>query len=122
MALFPDRPDVLTLGAWNWSPPGAKIIPYLHAFGSRQWDDWQNLEPPALGEQLPRGAWRRGDPLPQFQGRHFCGSPEAWLHGIPFAERPGLDLDVNDVPLCCKPEPYLLNLRVSACGCGVCTF
>jgi len=121
MRLYPDRPDIHVPGAWHFCAPGSVAIPYCHAFTSSIWD-YDQGQVAALGEQKPRGAWSRGNQLPQFQGRHFCGSEQAWRNGIQFADAPGLDLDDAGVPLCCKPAPYDVHLHVSACGCGACTF
>jgi len=121
MRLYPDRPDVLVPGRWRRCRPGASAIPFLHSFGSQVWDYTRDFDV-SLGEVRGLGAWVNGAGLPQFQGQHFCGGADAWLHGIPYADRPGLDLDDAGVPLCCKPAPYDVHLHVSACGCGACTF
>jgi len=117
MRLYPDRPDVLTAGSWHFCAPGAIPVPYCHAFTSSVWD-YDQTQVAQLGEQKPRGAWSRGNQLPQFQGRHFCGSIDAWRNGIPYADRPGLALDAQGVPLCCKPVPYSAAIVGQCCGCG----
>jgi len=71
-----------------------------------------------LGEVTPVGDWQRGTTPHQFQGRHFCGDADAWLNGIPFADRPGLELGADSVPLCCHALPYDVHVDLDACGCA----
>lgn len=108
MRLYPDRPDVLTAGAWHFCAPGARVIPYMDAFVSQNWD-YAIVPDPVVGEVRGRRTWVSGKPVPGYQGMHFCGTGDAWLHGIPFADRPGLPIDAHGVPVCCKPLPYIAN-------------
>ncbi len=118
MRLYPDRPDVLTPGRWYFCPPGALVVNRLIAAASSRWDFYGAPAVTGVGEVTPVGEWVNGRCPPQFQGRHYCGTADAWLHGIPYADRPGLDLDGDNVPLCCRSKPYNVVLYVSACGCG----
>lgn len=101
MRLYPDRPDVLTLGRWYFCLPGARAVPYKHSFGSSLWDPkGYDFEVP-VGEVLRVPGWVSGATDARNVGRHFCGSASAWLEGIPYADRPGLELDAEGLPLCC---------------------
>lgn len=68
----------------------------------------------------------------RLNGRHRCGD-RAWLEGITYADRPGLELDPTGMPLCCQaapPPPARLILSgqgvvptpppisLSACSCS----
>jgi hypothetical protein len=119
MAPYPDKPGTLIAGAWHWSPPGAKWLPFPTAFCSAQWDPDQTPAI-ALGEQPPRGAYSLGAAVPAFQGQHFCGSSDVWLNGQA-STAPTLPVDAKGIPLCCQPVPYDAHASVSACGCGVAT-
>ncbi len=101
MRLYPDRPDVLTLGQWHFCPEGAQVVPYQHMFGSRSWDPNYEKGVGPVGEVRRYGKFARGETPPQFDGKHLCGTPSAWLGGIPFADRPGLQLDPYGYPMCC---------------------
>jgi len=53
MAIYRDRPDIMVAGSWHFSPPGAKVLPFMHGFGSGQWHPEDMILPPLLP---PRGA------------------------------------------------------------------
>jgi hypothetical protein len=105
MRLYRDRPDILTRGRWHFCQPGAKVIPYFHAFGSFVWD-WQRpyLSPP-LGEIPPSQGYSKGNRNKRLTGNHFCGDQSAWEQGILYADRTKLAVDSQGVPLCCAPLP-----------------
>jgi hypothetical protein len=102
MRLYNDRPDVEVEGAWFFCQPGAKVLPIAHVFASQNWTPEGVHTDPPLGEVAGPRKWTNGIPDTRFTGQHFCGSPEVWLHGIPFAERPGLVLEPDGTPACCK--------------------
>ena len=118
MRLYPDRPDVLVPGQWYFCPPGAIHLPFFVACASREWDFYDAPEVTGVGEADVIARWLRGDCPPQFQGKHFCGTVDAWLHGISFADAPGLPLGSDSVPLCCQAQPYTVTVAGTACGCG----
>jgi hypothetical protein len=118
MAPYPDRPDVTIAGQWHFCPPGARVLPFPTSFCSAEWDA-DGTPAIGLGEQPPRGAYTKGPLVPAFQGRHFCGRANTWLNGIPFAEAsPGLPIDGQGIPLCCRPLPYSVFINAYACGCS----
>lgn len=116
MAPFPDQPGLVIPGAWHWSPPGARFLPFPTAFCSAEWDP-DHTPPIALGEQPPRGAYSKGAPIAAFQGVNFCGSSDVWLNGQS-STTPPLAVDANGIPLCCRPQPYNVTYTLEACGCG----
>jgi hypothetical protein len=105
MALYRDRPDVLTDGAWHFCPPGAKPVPYLHAFGSSNWDPDGRFDPP-VGE-LGTGShpWSNGNRNPRLLGQNVCGTQEQWEKGSLFASKGTPPVAVDGVPLCCVAGP-----------------
>lgn len=104
MRLYPDRPDILTWGRWHFSPAGAIVAP-PSVFFSRRWDD-TIVGDDALGEVQQRYyRYYIGAANPRLTGRHYCGSDSVWVSGIPYAARPGLELDASGTPLCCSPLP-----------------
>jgi hypothetical protein len=104
MRLYSDRPDILTWGAWHWSPPGAITVPPTVFFARR--NALQDEEDRPLGEVYAASyPYTKGRPEPRLTGQHYCGT-SAWTEGIPYASRPGLALDASGVPLCCSaPAP-----------------
>jgi hypothetical protein len=105
MRLYSDRPDVLTDGAWHFCEPGAKLAPMPHIFGSQIWTPKNMAIDPAVGEVLGRGPWFNGKPDSRYVGEHSCGSADVWLNGIPYADRPGLELEADGTPTCCHAPP-----------------
>jgi hypothetical protein len=105
MRLYNDRPDVVVKGQWFFCQPGAKLAQMPHVFASQVWTPKGMAIDPPLGEVQGRGAWVDGKPDSRLIGQHFCGSPEVWLHGIPFADRPGLALEPDGTPVCCHAPP-----------------
>jgi len=98
-----DDSTILTPGSWRWCLPGAKVLPIPHSFGSSNWDDYRVRQDYPLGEQRGRHRYNKGKPDPRQLGDHYCGTPEAWLNGIPAAARPGLELGPEGIPICCIP-------------------
>jgi len=105
MRLYSDRPDVLVKGQWFFCQPGAKLAQMPHVFASQVWTPKGMAIDPALGEVLGRGQWVDGKPNSRYVGQHFCGAPQVWLEGIPFADRPGLALEPDGTPVCCHAPP-----------------
>ena len=104
MRLYSDRPDILTPGRWHFCPPGAIVAP-PSVFFSRRWDDHVYGDD-ALGEVQQRYyRYYEGVTDPRLTGTHYCGDPSVWLEGIPYAARPGLELDATGMPLCCSALP-----------------
>lgn len=107
MRLYHDRPDILTPGRWYFCPPGAKLLPLKHAFASQRWDTKFDLGDPPIGEVRGSLGWFSGARKPGLTGLHYCGSPEAWLNGIAYAARPGLEIGPLGIPPCCHPPPLV---------------
>jgi hypothetical protein len=105
MRLYSDRPDVLTPGEWHFCQEGAKLAQMPHAFGSQIWTPKGMVIDPSIGEVLGQGPWVNGEPNSRYVGQHFCGSADVWLHGIPYADRPGLVLEPDGTPACCHAPP-----------------
>lgn len=105
MRLFRDRPDVLIPGRWQFCPPGAKAIPYLHPWASSNWD-WEHRYPldPPLGE-VTHGSWFKGNTNPRYTGQNWCGTREVWENGAPYAARGTPAVDLDGVPFCCATRP-----------------
>jgi hypothetical protein len=119
MRLYPDRPDVLTLGRWYWCLPGAQTVPYKHAFASSQWDPKGYDLDVHVGEVARVPGWVSGATDPRNVGRRFCGTAEAWLGGIPYADRPGLELGTDGLPICCHyPQVEALELAFEIAAYG----
>lgn len=104
MRLYKDRPDVLTPGRWYFCAPGARVIPFRHSFGSMNWDGKGEDRDPEVGEVRPRGKWCNGRADVAYDGQHYCGSADVWLNGISYADRPGLEVNEDGIPLCCHPR------------------
>jgi len=113
MALFSDRPDILTDGAWHFCEDDAILANMPHIFASSIWDEAKNPLFPSVGEVGGFHAWFNGAPVPRFVGQHFCGTPFVWNHGLPFADRPGLALEPDGTPTCCHAPPAV---RIEASG------
>jgi hypothetical protein len=92
-----------TLGGyirWFKAPPGAKVLPVPHNFGSETWDPvhWFN---PGIGEDDNSGyTWDNGALLHPYKGLRFCGKPEWWLNGCP-SNTPPLTYNSTGMPTCC---------------------
>ena len=106
MRLFSDSQNTLARGAWHWCPPGARVLPFAHAFGSMFDDSTQfrhsNLP---VGEDRHYYRYYDGRADPRLIGQNWCGSREAWQHGVPIADAGKIPLDIEGVPLCCKSLP-----------------
>lgn len=101
MKLDPNS-DVLTPGRWHFCSPGAKPVPYPHAFASRNWDSEKGFVP-VVGE-VSRGGFSRGRRNPRLLGLGVCGGPDVWA-GLPTADRTPLPVDEDGVPSCCPGLP-----------------
>lgn len=103
MRIFPDRPDIEVEGEWRWCPPDAKVIPYGIPWSSCNWDEATHaFADEQLGE-IARGEYSKGILSPRLNGQHFCGTQDEWENGTPYNERGKVPVDVDNVPLCCKP-------------------
>lgn len=103
MRLFKDRPDVLTPGRWLWCPPGAKLIPYYHVFGTNYQESTQHKIDPPVGEVPVRLGWSDGKASPRYTGQHWCGNEDVWTHGALYSQRGTPSVDADGVPPCCNP-------------------
>jgi len=121
MRLYRDRPDVLVTGRWQWCPPGAVAIPYLHRFGSSKYDE-NDFELPAdsVGEveRLP-GPVPSNTP-PRYTGQRWCGGEEVWTQGALYSQRFTPAVDEEGIPFCCEALPAVGGL--AAGGDGVFTY
>jgi hypothetical protein len=105
MRLYNDRPEILTPGQWYFCKPGAKLIPYTHAFCSREWDDYRiKGDDPLIGEVGPRGPYTDGVAPDRLDGLHWCGDAEVWRIGVQFGADP-LPRWPDGVPICCDTGP-----------------
>lgn len=107
MALYRDRPDILTPGRWRWCHEDAEAVPHPHAFGSLRWGDQGVEEYHDLGEQPGEKPYDKGRPDPRKLGKHFCGSAFAWANGDLFADRGTLPADAVGLPHCCEAKAPL---------------
>lgn len=101
MRLYRDS-DLLTEGAWYFTPEGAKQLPYDTFIVSREWDDDKRFPWVGLGEVRARGKWVRGNPNPFLTGDHACGARDRWERGGLIAERGTIAVDEHGVPECCS--------------------
>lgn len=79
---YAGRPDIEVAGCWRWCPPGAPHLPYPHAFGSRNWDEFHVGISPPVGEIEPRGGWVGGGHGEGVSGV-YRGTAEDWA-GAPY--------------------------------------
>lgn len=107
MRPYRDRPDISIPGRWRWCPPGATLIPYLHAFASFTMDYGEERIDPALGEVPRKNGRTRGESSPRYTGQHFCGSEDAWTNGILYAQALPQQVDIDGIPICCRAAPLL---------------
>lgn len=115
MRLYSDRPDLLTPGRWYRCPPGAQSVGWTAFFARR--NELQDTVDAPLGEVYQsRYAYSSAPPNPRLNGLHTCGGP-ALTEGIPYADRPGLVLDVTGMPQCCQAAPPP-PARLTLCGQG----
>ena len=113
---FKDSDDV-TQVTWYFVddvPP----LPINRDFGSRQWDAYEGIWEPGLGEQLyPPPVYAHGNRVGDAVPNHFCGTEDQWVNGCLRADAlgPG-DLDAAGTPLCCGRATWLLGskLRLTA--------
>lgn len=115
MRLYSDRPDILVPGRWYRCPPGAKPVGWTAFFARR--NELQDTVDAPLGEVYQsRYAYSKTPANPRLDGQHACGGPPL-LEGIPYADRPGLVLDVTGMPTCCQAAPPP-PARLTLCGQG----
>lgn len=102
---FRDRPDVIVRGRWHWSPPGARVIPYEHLFGSSTHDPNGTLDDPPLGELRGHHGRSKGKTSARYTGQNWCGSEEVWTQGALFSALGTPTVDEEGVPKCCQSLP-----------------
>lgn len=107
MALYRDRPDVLTEGRWHFCPPGAKPVPYLHLFGSSNYDPDGRFDPQVGEVGTGSHPWSNGSSNPRLLGQNTCGSAEQWMTGSVFISQGTPAVDADGVPLCCLALPIM---------------
>lgn len=71
---------------WQWTRPGARAMPFMHAYGFGLWEDRLNV--PVFGPQIQmEGAEFRGSQTSPFPGAAPEGPVEMWLNGVPPSAR-----------------------------------
>lgn len=98
---------MLVQGSWQWSPAGAKAVPYAHIWGSRIWDN-DPLDVPFFGETTrPRNAtYSKGASLPGLTGQAVCGGESEWSRPALFVSAGRIEVDDHGRPLCCQPSAW----------------
>jgi len=105
MRPYRDRPDILVSGRWHWCAPGAKTLPFPHAFGSAAVESEAYREDPPIGEIWYYGGTAVSPANPRYIGQNWCGSAEEWAHGTLYSQRGTPTVDVDGVPRCCISLP-----------------
>lgn len=109
MRLFPDHPEILTPGRWQWCPPGAKDLPFAHRFSSRRYDwDWMLRDTLQLGEVSWDG-FSSGRTNPRYTGLNYCGDKSLYQQGSPLELQGTPLVDAEGVPLCCRTAGPILG-------------
>lgn len=105
MRPYRDRPDILVPGRWYFCRPGAKPVKTTHVFSSLNWlPEGKNVQP-IVGEAPPKGAYSKTPGPSTWTGQAYCGTDDAWLNGILYADR-DKPLTHNDgSPCSCPPIP-----------------
>lgn len=102
---YRDRPDILVLGRWYFCKRGAKAIPFTHVFTSLNWLPEGKKLQPVIGEVPPRGDYSKQAGPSTWIGQSFCGTQDAWLHGILYADRTKPLVHHDGSPCSCPPVP-----------------
>lgn len=79
-------PDDWCWVRWYWTLPGARPLPFTHAFG---FSLWENRDPdPVDSPQIvfPSGKWR-GNVDSEYPGTDFLGQKSWWQDGLPMSAR-----------------------------------
>lgn len=113
MRLYPDNPEILTLGRWAWCPPGARPLPFATSFAASVWDPYFVTEDYPLGEiRGPKGR-SSGRTNPRYLGLNWCGAVELFQQGSPLALLGTPPVDAEGVPICCRVSGPALGGMVS---------
>ena len=94
---------------WYFVPDDHKVIPFVHAFGSRVYDRDEQAQG-IIGERFEPVTWRGGQPPCPEPADGLCGTEDQWKNGISIESE---SVDVwpgTNIPKCCKPP------LVGACG------
>jgi hypothetical protein len=102
---FRDRPDIEIKGRWHWCPPGAKTIPYFHAFGAFVNDPSTVEMDPVIGEVAKWNGSSSGSSSPRYTGQNWCGSEDVWTNGALYSALGTPAVDDEGIPLCCVSAP-----------------
>jgi len=102
MRLYRERPDILTPGRWHWSPPGAVMVPFPHAFASQYWDEETAHVNPSVGEVKGNLGGCNGFAEERYTGQNVCGSEFIWQHGSLYAQLGTPEVDDDGIPVCCQ--------------------
>ncbi len=86
---------------WYWAQPGAKAMPFMHAFCFSLWDDWtENI---VSGPQIHmEGSEWRNSAYSSSPGLSYLGTIDQWQNGLPLDARapgeagPGCEADIWD--------------------------
>lgn len=86
---------------WYFTAPGAKLLPYPTAFGSRNWaSEKTGWTYPGEVEGASR-TWSNGARRPEFIGQSPCGAAVHWQEGFGAGNPADLPANEDDVPFCC---------------------
>lgn len=98
MKFSPDS-DVTFPIQWYFVPDDRPVVPFEHAFGSRQYD--LDEPEPAIGERFEPRKWHGGQsPLPETRCG-LCGDKTQWLEGLKSTDPPAAVWPGTNVPRCC---------------------
>jgi len=86
---------------WYFVDDTAPTMPFLHLYGSRNWDS-QGLAMVGPGEpQLTPQVYSKGAfPAPIPDPSHVCGPDDWFANGVP-VDSPSLQLNASQLPICC---------------------
>jgi hypothetical protein len=106
---FADRPDIVLPITWYFCPPGAKVAPGPHRFGSLNWLG-DKKTPSPIGEVVgAKRPWSNGATPAGALGVAPCQDVEAFHDGVPYVPSANYPI-VNGVKACClPPNPCFLG-------------
>jgi hypothetical protein len=99
MRFWPDRPDQVV--KVRWFRTDKPFLPFYHSFGSLNWSNVKGSVDQGVGESAdhPR-TWNNGSVPYLYPGLSVCGSPGAWVNGVPFPFPPPPILVDYSSPCC----------------------
>lgn len=105
---FNDRYQPVPI-TWFKCQPGAEMMPFPHAFGSRNWEDiyWQFSPVGENGYLRARNPGSTTTPITATGQGHFCGTEEQWQQGFPFDTFSAVPYNSEDIPTCCGNDNLL---------------